>query len=81
MNMARKRARVPIPSPISLPVSRTLRALDAHIAPPTPEHPYWAVFRHDSTFLGAGKTPERAITAALGSRASSPFPLKPSNRS
>ena len=78
--MARRRPEVPIPTAVSLAVTRSLRALDAHLAPPTPEHPYWAIFRHDSTFLGAGKTPERALTAALGFRASAPFPLKPSNR-
>jgi len=71
-----KRPQVPIPTAVSLAVTRTLRALDAHLAPPTPEHPYWAVFRHDSTFLGAGKTPERAVTAALGTRTAAPFPFK-----
>jgi len=72
-----KRPQVPIPTAVSLAVTRTLHALDAHLAPPSPEHPYWAVFRHDQTFLGAGKTPERAITAALGTRSTAPFPLKP----
>jgi hypothetical protein len=76
----RERTRVPIPTPLHLDLSRTLHALDARILPPTPERPYWRVYHSSGRYLGAGKTPERAVTAALGARASDPFPLKPSNR-
>lgn len=46
-----------------LDITAELRALKARIVAPTTEKPYWSVYR-GGRFLGAGKTPERALTAA-----------------
>jgi hypothetical protein len=44
-------------------ITGMLRALHARIVPPSERRPYWSVFRR-YRFLGAGKTPARAVKAA-----------------
>ena len=46
-------------------ITAELRALKATIVAPTLEKPYWRVYR-GARFLGAGKTPSRAVAAATG---------------
>jgi len=50
----------------TLDIAQRLRELHARIVGPTSSRPYWSVFALTGRFLGAGKTPGRAVAAATG---------------
>jgi len=49
--------------------TRWLRRTQSRLEPPSPQRPYWTVWR-GRLYVAAGKTPPRAVTAAMRT----PFP-------